>query len=100
MFRDTQEELERLSAELKEQDEEETAFEEEYEEAMLQQEDCAVYNTDDTDICAQDLSDELLEQEQTIPSLTGLTVTALILALGVLGLLIYWVLALTGGVKW
>lgn len=86
MFQDEKEELERLQKALMEEPEDEEQIEEEF---SLDYDDCA-YNAD---LCDEDLEDYALEvQEEPDRGLTGLALTALLLALGVLGVILWFFL--------
>ena len=81
MFQD-REEQERLTTELEQQE----AFAEDSKEV-------AVYNTDATDVTPEELSEALLAAESPkIPSLKGYWIAALILTLGIVGIVIYWLI--------
>lgn len=123
MFRDKEEELQRLSRQLREMEEPETVTEEEEEPDMdeLLEEDSKIgdmtdgvyrnasngygqnlrnfasgykaYNGDKVDVDLEELSDELLtEDELEEKSLTGLVVAAFIIAAAVVGVLVYWLI--------
>lgn len=120
MFRDQEEELRRLSDELRAEEEEPEAPEQEEEEldfSLDADTDIAdmtggvyrnasndygrglrnyasgyrAYNADKTEVDPQALSDAVLrEDEEEEKSLTGLVIAAFVLAAGVAGMLIYW----------
>lgn len=118
MFRDKEEELRRLSAELRAEEEVQEAPEQEEPDFSLDEDtdiaDMAggvyrnasndygrglrnyasgyrAYNADKTEVDPQALSDEVLcEDEEEEKSLTGLVITAFVLSAGVVGMLIYW----------
>ena len=121
MFRDTQEELERLNAELKAQQEADRQAEaEDMLDALLEDEtqigeledgvyknasndygNYQAYNADRTDVDPAELAAQLEEPEQEVPSLKGLKILAILLALGIVGVVAFWIIYLsTGGVKW
>lgn len=121
MFRDTQEELERLNAELKAQEEADRQAEaEDMLDALLEDEtrigdledseyknasndygNYQAYNADHTDIDPAELAAQLREPEQEVPRLRGLKILALLLTLGIVGIVVFWIIYLnTGGVKW
>lgn len=78
MFQDREEELERLTTE--------TDFAQTEVEAP-------VCNTDATEVTPEALSEALAEAEtQKIPSLKGYVIAALILTLGIVGVVIYWLI--------
>lgn len=121
MFRDKEEELQRLSRQLREMEEPETVTEEEPDMDELLEEDSKIgdmtdgvyrnasngygqnlrnfasgykaYNGDKVDVDLEELSDELLaEDEPEEKSLTGLVVAAFIIAAAVVGVLVYWLI--------
>ena len=122
MFRDKEEELRRLSAELRAEEEEPEAPEQEEEEldfSLDEDTDIAdmaggvyrnasndygrglrnyasgykAYNADKTEVDPQALSDAVRrEDEEEEKSLTGLVIAAFVLAAGVVGMLIYWLI--------
>jgi hypothetical protein len=86
MFQDEQEELTRLQEALLEEDEE--AFEEDWEE--IEDFDDCVYNADRCDEDLDDYAERVLNEEEQ--GVSGLTITALLLALGVLGVILWFLL--------
>ena len=101
MFRDTQEELQRIQQQLLEEDIPET------DEELLEDiadlvddvqegyEPDGFYNNDYTDLDPQALSVELLYEEPK-ESLKGLVVAAVLLTLGIVAVLGWWILRLMG----
>ncbi len=79
MFQDREEELERLTTEQEEQEE------------LSDPAEVSVYNTDATEVTPEELSAALQEAEaQKIPSLKGYWIAVLILTLGIVGVVVYW----------
>lgn len=128
MFRDTQEELDRLNAELKAQQEADRQAEaEDMIDALLEEDeqigeledgvyknadnnygsdlrnfasDYQAYNSDHTDVDPEELS-EMLEETEKVPSLKGLTITAILLTLGIVAVVVFLIWYVTSaGVKW
>ena len=101
MFRDTQEELQRIQQQLLEEDTPQSDEELLAEISALiddVQEDYTpddIYNADNTDLDPEALSDELFEDEQP-ESLKGLITAACLLTLGILVVLGIWVVRLLG----
>ena len=97
MFKDAEEELERLQDALlsEEQDEDEVQelIEEEEEEPVLP-EDFTSYNADDLDVDLEAFSDELLKKQPR--SLTGLATCAVLVTLITVGFVVWWVLSRMG----
>ena len=120
MFKDKEEELKRLSRQLRETEEPEPAAEEPDVEILLE-DDAQIadmedgvyrnasndygknlrnfasgyraYNGDKTDVDLDEITEELrADDESTEKRLTGLTVTAFVLAAAVISVLVYWLL--------
>ncbi len=120
MFKDKEEELKRLSRQLRETEEPEPA-EEEPDVEILLEDDTQIadmedgvyrnasndygknlrnfasgyraYNGDKTDVDLDEITEELrADDESAEKRLTGLTVTAFVLAAAVIGVLVYWLL--------
>lgn len=101
MFRDTQEELQRIQQQLLDEDIPET------DEALLEDiadlvddvqegyEPDGFYNNDYTDLDPEQLSQELLYEEPR-ENLKGLVVAAVLLTLGIVAVLGWWILRLMG----
>ena len=100
MFRDTQEELQRLQQQLLEDDVPESE-----EDLLAEIADLigdvqeghtpdAVYNSDNIDLDPDELSDELLDEQPE--SLKGLVIAACLLTLGIIAVLGWWVVRLLG----
>ena len=101
MFRDRQEELQRIQQQLLDEDIPET------DEALLEDiadlvddvqegyEPDGFYNNDYTDLDPQQLSEELLYEEPR-ENLKGLVVAAVLLTLGIVAVLGWWILRLMG----
>lgn len=120
MFKDKEEELKRLSRQLRETEESEPAAEEPDVEILLEDDTqiadmedgvyrnasndygknlrnfasgYRAYNGDKTDVDLDEITEELrADDESAEKRLTGLTVTAFVLAAAVIGVLVYWLL--------
>ena len=120
MFKDKEEELKRLSRQLRETEEPEPAAEEPDVEILLEDDTqiadmedgvyrnasndygknlrnfasgYRAYNGDKTDVDLDEITEELrADDENAEKRLTGLTVTAFVLAAAVIGVLVYWLL--------
>jgi len=102
MFRDTQEELERIQQQLLEEDDTPQSDEELLAEISALIGDVQdgetpneFYNADNVDIDLDELSDEVLEEAQP-ESLKGLVIAACLLTLGIVAVLGWWILRLLG----
>ena len=91
MFHDKDKELQRIQDELLEEENAEISQEEEN---QWFYNDLQAYNNDQTDLDADDLSDELLEP--TGPSLQGPLLTALFLIVGIFLIVCWWILRMRG----
>ena len=103
MYQDAKEELQRLEEALLEED----ILEEDFPEEEISQEEEEIfeqtrrigelpkefYNTDDTDVELEEYAQQVQEDNR---GLVGLTVAAILLASGIVGILIWWVLRYGG----
>ena len=100
MFRDSQKELERIQQQLLEEDDIPETDEELLDDIGDVVDDVQngyeadAYNSDDTDITPEELSDEVLAPKQE--NLKGLIVAACLLTLGIVLVLGWWVVRLMG----
>ena len=102
MFRDRQQELERLRDELLEEEEQEVQVSSQEDDDLLSDEmlnqllgiEVHSYNADRVDLDPQKLSEEVLKPEE--PKLTGLLVTAGLLTAGIFLVVLWWVLRYMG----
>ena len=122
MFRDKEEELRRLSRQLREEEEDTEPSEEDFDETDMEflPEDPAIgditdgvyrnasndygknlrnfasgyraYNGDKVDVDLEELSNEIRDDDEDERPLNGLTAAALVLALAVAGVLVYWLI--------